>query len=100
MSGYIDYEEFPRLSSRGPIEVIQAGQTGGAAALFPRLSSRGPIEVPFLAHRSIICRGSFRDYQVAAPLKLFGPRRGSRRLRGFRDYQVAAPLKCDYSGRH
>ncbi len=37
---------------------------------FPRLSSRGPIEAPPLPQPSSRFRRRFRDYQVAAPLKL------------------------------
>ncbi len=35
----------------------------------------------------------FRDYQVAAPLKLLVPAFALVFADGFRDYQVAAPLK-------
>ncbi len=39
---------FPRLSSRGPIEVRTRAAAPYAFAPFPRLSSRGPIEVNHL----------------------------------------------------
>ena len=84
----------------------------------PQLSSCGPIEVWTLALSFRASRSSFRNYQVAAPLKFrlgrhrpaggcvlpqlssCGPievTRAAKSRRGagsFRNYQVAAPLKC------
>ncbi len=37
--------------------------------MFPRLSSRGPIEVTSYGRGQGVNSGGFRDYQVAAPLK-------------------------------
>ncbi len=61
---------FPRLSSRGPIEVMRAAAIGcGHVMPFPRLSSRGPIEVTLRRNVCANLASGFRDYQVAAPLK-------------------------------
>ena len=60
---------------------------------FPRLSSRGPIEVAALERGNWRRNGGFRDYQVAAPLKLVRCSSIRAGICRFRDYQVAAPLK-------
>ncbi len=61
---------FPRLSSRGPIEADYLQRIRPRGKRFPRLSSRGPIEASFVASNGDGTNAGFRDYQVAAPLKL------------------------------
>ncbi len=107
---------FPRLSSRGPIEVCRAARDGAehigfrdyqvAAPLkcgnasepkpspsaFPRLSSRGPIEVACRRPQSRT-QAPFPRLSSRGPIEVREARQDWVRDRGFRDYQVAAPLK-------
>ncbi len=60
---------------------------------FPRLPSRGPIEAEFVLLRFTEANVTFRDFQVAAPLKLRLDGHLCKVVSAFRDFQVAAPLK-------
>ena len=83
----------PQLSSCGPIEAHARRQAGRWHGSLPQLSSCGPIEAAHSCGRPCHNYPSFRNCQVAAPLKLDVD--GGEGVEGppFRNCQVAAPLK-------
>ena len=83
----------PQLSSCGPIEALHSHRAPRDRRRLPQLSSCGPIEAQ-LAHVGYAAAiRTFRNCQVAAPLKpnIIGD--GDMDAAAFRNCQVAAPLK-------
>ena len=83
---------FPQLSSCGPIEATPRRRSKDTARRFPQLSSCGPIEA-WNRLGLDAPHSTFRNCQVAAPLKHICPARSGVELFPFRNCQVAAPLK-------
>ena len=59
----------PQLSSCGPIEANLSAWSAISASTLPQLSSCGPIEAKRVPCASAAQPTTFRNYQVAAPLK-------------------------------
>ena len=83
---------FPQLSSCGPIEATSSSVRYFGVYHFPQLSSCGPIEASPAA-RSAAGSGGFPQLSSCGPIEACYPWRHRHRIATFRNCQVAAPLK-------